>query len=185
MTKNAVEEMPHITVVAATTDVGRLPATITSRFMIRPEIVYYTNDEGIALTYNLAARMGVDVDNGVVRVIAQASNNNPRDMRMILTAYRDLCATGNCDIETALRWAGVTSDGLPRVCQDVMLVLLQATDYTLSLDTVQAALGEPGPLRYAEQLLIQKGYLTITGRGRKLTPEGADRARGLIGKETR
>lgn len=184
MTKNAVEEMPHVTVIAATTDVGRLPATIISRFMIRPEIVYYTDDEGIALTYNLAARMGVDVDNGVVRVIAQAANNNPRDMRMILTAYRDLSLTGHRDIETALRWAGVTRDGLPRICQDVMLVLLQATDHTLSLETIQAALGEPGPLRYAEQLLIQKGYLTITGRGRKLTPEGIDRAHGLIGKGT-
>lgn len=180
MTNDSVEEMPHVTIIGATTDVGKLPATVTSRFMIRPTLHYYTDDEGIALVYALADRMKVPVTNEVVRVVAAAADNNPRDMRMILTAYRDLLIGGDGDIETALRWSGVTRDGLPQVCQEILLVLLDAPDHTASLETVQAALGEPGPLRHAEQRLIQRGYLVITGKGRKLTPEGVARAHSLL-----
>jgi len=177
MTKKSVEQMPRVTVIGATTDVGKLPQTIISRFMIRPVLNYYTDDEGEVLAQALADRMGVvllDEDN--YARIARASDNNPRDIRMILTAVRDIAYSGEGDLELAFQWAGVTYDGLNRVAQDMLFVLLDSPDNTASLETIQAALGEPGPLRHAEQKVIQKGYITITGRGRKLTERGIERA---------
>ena len=178
LSKNGPEPMPDITVIAATTDVGKLPQTIISRFMLRPILEYYTDEEGAQIAGNLAGRMRVRVSDVILPKIARAADNNPRDMRMVLTAIRDLAVTsdGVVKFQTTLKWAGLTKDGLTRLAQDVMLVLLDSNDYTASLETIQAALGEPGPLRHTEQALIQKGYLTITSRGRKLTERGLGRA---------
>lgn len=176
MTKNTVERMPRVTVIGATTDVGKLPQTIISRFMVRPVLNYYTDEEGVLLTYNLADRMGIILsDEANYARVARAADNNPRDIRMIITAVRDV-GYAEGDLELAFEWAGVTHDGLSRVARDMLLVLLDSPDRTASLETVQALLGEPGPLRHAEQKVMQKGYVVITGRGRKLTERGVERA---------
>jgi holliday junction DNA helicase RuvB len=181
LTKRGAEQMPDITVLAATTDAGRLPQTILSRFMIRPRLAYYSVEEGALIAANLAERMRVKVKGkSVMERISRASNANPREMRMILTAVRDLATLGPVDLNKAFEWAGLTYDGLTSECQEILLVLLGSAGHTASLETIQAALGEPGPLRYHEQSLIQKGYLVVTGRGRLLTDEGVDRARTLL-----
>jgi Holliday junction DNA helicase RuvB len=182
LSKDGPELMPDITVIAATTDVGKLPQTVISRFMIRPILDYYTDEEAAIIALRLSERMKVRVKSDtIMRKIATAANNNPRDMRMILTAIRDMAVVtgGKVDFSKALAWAGLTRDGLSRVAQDMLLVLLDSNDYTASLETIQAALGEPGPLRHPEQSLIQKGYVTITSRGRKLTEAGITRSMEL------
>ncbi len=181
LTKSGTEAMPDVTVIAATTDIGKLPQTIISRFMVRPKLESYTEAEGVLIARNLADRMRVNVrsDSAFTR-IARASNCNPREMRMILTAVRDLALLGPVDLRKAFEWAGVTYDGLSRECQDIMLVLLGSTKFTASLETIQASLGEPGPLKHHEQTLIQKGYITISGRGRVLTDDGVERAKRLV-----
>jgi Holliday junction DNA helicase RuvB len=180
LTKDSVEAMPDVTVLGATTDVGRLPTTVTSRFMVTPQLTYYSDVEAIMLAAQLADRMNVPLDDHF-DAIAAASDNNPRQMRVVLTSVRDIILdTGQVDLETAFRWAGVTRDGLSRVCQDFLLALLQAKDHTASLDTLQGLLGEPGPIKYAENQLIAKGLVHITGRGRQLTDEGIERAALLV-----
>lgn len=184
LTKHGSQQMPDVTVIAATTEVGKLPQTIISRFMVRPALSYYTDDEGAILAFRLAARMKVRVngDANVWTKIARAANNNPRAMRMILTAIRDQAATGPVSLALAFEWAGVTADGLTRECQDILLTLVSSEAFTASLETLQASLGEPGSLKHAEQMLIQKGLMTVTGRGRRLTDTGVERA-VLLAKE--
>jgi len=179
LSKDGPESMPDVTVLAATTDVGKLPQTVISRFMLRPVLNYYTPEEASTIASRLAVRMSVRLaGSAVLEKIAAAANNNPRDMRMIITAIRDMAVTGDgkVDFGKALLWAGLTRDGLTRTAQDMLLVLLDSPDCTASLETIQAALGEPGPLRHPEQSLIQKGYVTITSRGRKLTEAGISRS---------
>lgn len=180
LTKRGTETMPDVTIVAATTDVGRLPQTIISRFMLRPRLHYYTPDEGALICAQLCGRMKVKLKGEkVLARISRAANNNPREMRMILTAVRDLALTGPVNLEKAFEWAGLTYDGLSNECQEILLVLLGSINYTASQETLQATLGEPGPLRHHEQLLIQRGLMVVTGRGRALTDEGVERA-GLL-----
>lgn len=183
MTPHGAEPMPEVTVVAATTDIGKLNNTIISRFMIKPRLVAYTAHEATRIAGNLATRMKVDVDPSDWKAIADAANRNPRDMRMILTAIRDLTyarADGGYDLRKAFEWAGLSYDGLTTVAQEMMLVLLASKNHTASIESIQAQLGEPGPLRHHEQTLLQKGFLTVTGRGRVLTEEGVERANLLI-----
>lgn len=180
VTNSGVEQMPDVTVVGATTDVGKLPQTLISRFMVRPTLVGYTPEEGELLVANLSGRMQVPVLARERAAIARAANNNPRDMRMILTAVRDLnyitSGAEPIDLDKAFEWAGVSYDGLSTVAQEMLLTLLVAPDHTASIDSIQAQLSEPGPLRHHEQVLLQRGYVTITGRGRCLTDEGVARA---------
>lgn len=181
LTKRGAEQMPDVTVIAATTDVGRLPQTIISRFMLRPRLSYYSVEEGALICAQLCGRMKVKLrGEKPLGRISRAANNNPREMRMILTAVRDLALLGPVNLDKAFEWAGLTYDGLSTECQEILLVLLGSINHTASLETIQASLGEPGPLKHHEQTLIQKGLLVVTGRGRALTDEGADRARQLL-----
>jgi holliday junction DNA helicase RuvB len=184
LTSAGAEKIPDVTFVAATTDVGKLPLTVTSRFMCKPKIVGYSDVEAVMLVRNLSDRMGICVDPSEEPRIARAANNNPRDMRMILTAARDVAYTGAYSLEKAFAWAGMSHDGIPTVAQEMLLLLLTAKDQTMSIDSIAASLGEPGPLRHYEQVLMQKGMVAITGRGRKLTDEGAVRAELLARERT-
>jgi Holliday junction DNA helicase RuvB len=180
-TAKGAEQMPDITLVLATTDVGKLPLTLISRMMCRPKFVAYTEAEATEIVFELAVRMGVEADVDYA-AIARAANRNPRDARMILTQVRELAFTFGepVDLPTAFEWAGLSADGLSQVAQDMLLVLLTSSDYTASIDTIGARLGEPGPLKHHEQALLQHGLIEITGRGRKLTEDGVKRAVRLL-----
>lgn len=179
-TNRGSERMPDITIVAATTDVGKLPQTMISRFMIQPELVPYTDEEGARITLNLADRMGVTVDDPTAQAIGRAADNNPRAMRQILTQVRDLgyaYPETYPNLDTAMEWAGVSADGLTKISREILLLLKGATAYTASLDSIKATLGEPGPIQHHEQQLLRRGLIEVTGRGRKLTDAGVSRAR--------
>lgn len=176
MTATGAEEMPNVTIVGATTDLGRLPQTIISRFMVRPHLTHYTEVEALQLVGNLARRMGVWIPDDMAPAIAEAANRNPRNMRAILTAVRDLPPGREHDLDLALKWSGFARDGLSTVAVEMLLVLLATSNHTASIDTIQAQLGEPGTLRHHEQTLLQRGYVNITGRGRVLTEAGKARA---------
>lgn len=174
LTQAGAEPMPNVTVIAATTELGKLPQAVISRFMVKPRLVGYTDDEGAVLAGNLADRMRVDLPGNARRDVARAANNNPRDMRTVLSAVRDL--PDSFDLDLALSWAGFTRDGLSTVAVEMLLVLLAAADHTASIETIQAQLNEPGTLRHHEQTLLQRGFLSITSRGRVLTDAGIARA---------
>lgn len=183
-------EVPDVTVVAATTDVGRLPLTLTSRFMLRPTLEYYSTSEAALIGLDMAERVGVEVSDKLMLDVALAANCNPREMRAILTGLRDVVVAKGADhatdedLDIVLRWLGLTRDGLSRNAQDMLLLLLHSHNFTASMETVRQALHEPGPLRHIEQQLVQKGYVVITGRGRALTEAGIDRASQLAEQET-
>lgn len=185
-TPEGVIECPDVTIIGATTDAGRLPETILSRFMVKPRFVSYAAAEGAEIAGNLAARMDVEVDKALWPRIAAAANLNPRDMRSILTAIRDLrlaFPNREVDLAKAFRWAGFSADGLTQQARDVLLILRHAKDNTAAIDTIQGMLSEPGPLRHAEKDLLGRGFIEITGRGRKLTDAGLDRADRLVREE--
>ena len=48
---------PRVTVIAATTEPGRLPTTLTGRFPIRPALTDYTPDEGAKIAAQLARKV--------------------------------------------------------------------------------------------------------------------------------
>jgi Holliday junction DNA helicase RuvB len=185
-TKRGYVDAPDITVIAATTEAGKLNYTLTSRFTIKPHLEYYTVEEAIQIVELTAVRVKVRISNKeTLRVIAEASNGNPRDIRSILEQVRDIAVTedGKVNLDKALRWAGLTRDGLSRDQQAYMICLLSSPDMTAGEKTLQAVLGEPGPMKHIENPLMQRSFVVTTGRGRTLTDSGVERAKLLVGTE--
>jgi Holliday junction DNA helicase RuvB len=177
--------MPNIAIVAATTDVGKLPLTLISRFMVQPTLAAYTDEEGARIAANLAQRMGIIEGLGGEHFadIGKAADNNPRVMRQIITQIRDLgfaYPDTFPNLTKAFEWTGVSRDGLSQTSRDILCLLYAATDNTQALDNLRANLGEPGPIHHHEQQLLRKGLVEVTGRGRKLTNAGMARARAEV-----
>lgn len=193
ITKNGAETVPDVTLIAATTDAGKLPETLLSRFMIQPEFVYYSDAEATLIASQLAVRMGVDLsDPADAEAVALAADKNPRVMEKVLGATRDLnyvYADTHPNLEKAFAYAQVSADGLMLMARDILLVLAQSREVTASIEYIQGQLGEPGPLKHAEKQLFARGLMHVAaGKGRQLTEAGARRAymeaQKRMGKDT-
>lgn len=179
---------PKITVIAATTDKEKLPQTILDRFQVQPILENYNTIEGLAIAQMQAVRLGYgsevlpmpEVTDWLAEV-ARAARNNPRRISQLLASVRDVVLSdpssvseSGYDITTALKWNGLTADGITRIGQDY-LVALVAYGGTAGLPTIKALLNEQ-ELTHTERDLIQSGYIEITARGRMLTEYGSERA---------
>ncbi len=191
------EQMPDITVVAATTEFGKLKPAWQSRFMLRPVLKPYDDEEALQIARSHAERLGfgsnaTDADgqpldlpmptDEVLATVASAANNSPRAVKPILIALRDAYlgepGPDGFDVDLALEWVGVTRDGLDTMAVEYLLAM-QVLSGRASAKSVAGVLGEPGSLQQTEQLLQQRGYLRIEPQGRVLTETGRVRARQL------
>jgi len=179
VTPTGREEMPDVTLIAATTDAGRLPETILSRFFLKPLLADYSDLEGRMLVLKLAERMGLPRPTDPAP-IAMAANNNPRAIQEILLNLKfanvDPSRTPAQALGKAILWSGLSEDGLSKIAREILVVLLASKEHTASKETIAQMLGEPGPLAHHEKQLLQRGLIVIRGQGRTLTSEGEQRA---------
>lgn len=182
-----VHPMPAVTVVATTTDAGRLPETILSRFPIRAQLDPYTEAEARQILACELSKWPPGVPQPSVETliaIVKAGNRNPRNMKALLGSVLDAAvvkAAGGEEVpfERVLEWAGLTEDGLDKLAQRMIVVLASEFGGTAGERPLVARLREPGGIRYAEQVLQEKDLLTLTPSGRCLTKDGWERAREL------
>jgi Holliday junction DNA helicase RuvB len=184
------EKQPNITIIGATTDAGRLPPTIVSRFILKPTLVEYTDEEAALIAVEIGSRLFPKPlpfptsDN--FRAVASAACNNPRVMRSILTNVRDIQITGGpnwlgddegYDMSEALDWLGLTHDGLDLVARRYLVALLEDFAGGAGERALADRLQEPGGVGEVERVLMHKGLLAKTKQGRTLTGAGIKRAR--------
>jgi len=180
------EEVPAVTIIAATTEAGKLPTTITSRFTVRPTLVEYTDEEAAGVTAKLAKRVLVDLPQPTKAnclAIAIAGNRNPRAIRQILSTLRDMAITGmmtdGYDIGVLLDWCGITPDGLNEQAQTYLNVLYRDFGGKAGQRALEDRLQEPGGLGDIERVLISKQFISKTATGRVITMAGTRRAMAL------
>lgn len=182
------EWVPKVTVIAATTEAGRLPTTVVGRFPIRPQLTSYSEDEGALVAASLASK----VLGGLAELptlencqsIATAGNCNPRAIRQVLVTVRDMAVTGmiTCDpvtgydMSAVLEWHGITEDGLDSAAQRYLTVLARDFNGRAGQKTIEDRLQEPGGLAEVERVLVEKQLIAKTAAGRQITMTGARRA---------
>lgn len=193
VTPLGVEDMPKVTLIFCTTEAGRLPDTILSRFRLRPQLVAYTEDEAAVIAKGIAQRVlkgeGLPMPSPEnLRQVARAASHQPRLMIAVLESVRDIALVENLsnyskrqyDLSTTLQWLGLTEDGLTQTACRLMVVLLcDFGGQPAGVAALQDRLQEPGGLAYTERLLMDKGLLAKGPGGRTLTTEGIRRAREL------
>jgi Holliday junction DNA helicase RuvB len=191
MGPRGAEQQPRVTILAATTEAGRLPETVLERFAIT-DLVAYTDEEAAQIARALAKRIlvapwPVPSDANCAQV-ARAASNSPRIMRKLWTTCRDICLTSEgdnwtdnneYDLTDTLAWHGLTEDGLTKGCRDYLVSLMRDFAGGAGLKALQDRLQEPGGLGHTERLLQQKGYMALTKQGRILTQTGIRAARRI------
>lgn len=186
------EEYPRVTIVAATTEIGKLakiPAVV-SRFTQVPPMVDYTAEEAAKIAIVQSKKLLVP-DMPSLRMsdallLAAAAHNNPRSITKMLKVLRDTVITdtlsvtnGRYDIPGLLVFQGITEDGLDWPAQQYLRALAEEFAGTAGSRALEERLQQPGGLTQVERLLMDKGFVARTRTGRSLTKAGILRSREL------
>ena len=174
-------ELPHFTLVGATTRMGLLSAPMRDRFGVILRLELYSPDELAQIVKRSAQILGIEIDPEGAEEIACRSRGTPRIANRLLKRARDFAeVVGNgvitkADADLALSRMEIDPLGLDNI--DRMLLTAMVRNYNggpVGLDTIAAAIGEDATTieDVYEPYLMQIGFLSRTPRGRMVTPAG-------------
>ena len=170
--------LPPFTLVGATTRAGLLTSPLRDRFGIVQRLEFYDVADLEKIVRRSAGILGVPIDEGGTRRIAQRSRGTPRITNRLLRRVRDYAqvkADGKIDeriADAALDLLEVDPLGFDTLDRKFLLAIIERFDGgPVGIDSVAAAIGEErGTLEdVIEPFLIQKGFLVRTARGRMVT----------------
>src|SRR5712672_61638 len=170
--------LPPFTLVGATTRAGLLTSPLRDRFGIVQRLEFYEVADLERIVKRSAAILGVAIDEGGARRIAQRSRGTPRITNRLLRRVRDYAqvrADGRIDeavADAALDMLEVDRLGFDTLDRKLLTAIIERFDGgPVGIDSLAAALGEErGTLEdVTEPFLIQQGFLVRTARGRMVT----------------
>ena len=170
--------LPPFTLVGATTRAGLLTSPLRDRFGIVQRLEFYGVADLERIVMRSAGILGVAIDEGGARRIAQRSRGTPRIANRLLRRVRDFAQVrrdGRVDEGTAaaaLDLLEVDAQGFDTLDRKFLGAIIERFDGgPVGIDSLAAALGEErGTLEdVIEPFLIQQGFLVRTARGRMVT----------------
>jgi holliday junction DNA helicase RuvB len=170
--------LPPFTLVGATTRAGLLTSPLRDRFGIVQRLEFYEVADLERIVRRSAGILGVAIDEGGARRIAQRSRGTPRITNRLLRRVRDYAqvrADGRIDesvADAALNLLEVDALGFDTLDRKLLTAIIERFDGgPVGIDSLAAALGEErGTLEdVTEPFLIQQGFLVRTARGRVAT----------------
>ena len=180
-------ELPHFTLVGATTRAGLLSAPLRDRFGVVQRMEFYTPEELRTIILHSAAILGVEIEPEGAIELAKRSRGTPRLANRLLKRVRDFAQVKYDGVITkevadfALDIMDVDKMGLDQNDRNILLMIIEKfSGGPVGLDTLAAALGEDaGTLEDVyEPYLLMNGLINRTPRGRRAT-ENAYRHLGL------
>ena len=180
-------ELPHFTLVGATTRAGLLSAPFRDRFGVVQRLEVYTPEELRTIILHSAAILGVKIEPEGAIELAKRSRGTPRLANRLLKRVRDFAQVKYDGVITkevadfALDIMDVDKMGLDQNDRNILLMIIEKfSGGPVGLDTLAAALGEDaGTLEDVyEPYLLMNGLINRTPRGRMAT-ENAYRHLGL------
>jgi holliday junction DNA helicase RuvB len=173
-------DLPHFTLVGATTRAGLITGPLRSRFDLAEKLDYYPPDDLEIVIRRSARILAVPVDDEGTYEIARRSRGTPRIANRLLRRVRDFAqvrAEGVIDGDVARRALavfGVDALGLDKVDGAILdAIVTRFGGGPVGLSTLAVAVGEePGTLEDVyEPFLMQIGFLRRTPRGRVATQQ--------------
>lgn len=172
-------ELPHFTLVGATTRSGLISAPLRSRFGIVNRLDYYSGAELSTIVERSAAKLDVSIEQAGALEVAARSRGTPRIANNLLRRVRDYAqvrAGNHIDkrvAEEALALLEIDPRGLDEMDIRILETLVQKFGGgPVGLNTIAVSVGEePDTIEEVyEPFLIQEGYLERTPKGRVATP---------------
>ena len=171
--------LPHFTLVGATTRPGMLTAPLRDRFGVIDHLEYYTPEELYEIIIRSADLLDVEIDNEGAMQLAKRSRGTPRLANRLLKRVRDFAQVRYDGVITgevardALDLLDVDQYGLEMLDRKILETMITKFDGgPVGLDTLAATIGEDsGTIEDVyEPYLLMNGFITRTPRGRLVTP---------------
>ncbi len=172
-------DLPHFTLVGATTRAGQLSAPLRDRFGVILRLEMYTPEQLSQIVTRSAGILGIEMDPSGAKEIASRSRGTPRIANRFLKRVRDFAQVMGDGVITretasmALDRMEVDALGLDSIDRLVLTTMIR--NYNggpVGLETIAAAVGEEAITieDVYEPYLMQIGFLSRTPRGRTVTP---------------
>jgi len=174
-------QLPHFTLVGATTRAGLLPSPLRDRFGFTAHLDFYDAAEIEHVISRSAQLLRLTIDKRAVAEIAGRSRGTPRIANRLLRRVRDFAQVKGSHSLThdhakdALEMYEVDEQGLDRLDRSVLLALIDRFNGgPVGLSTLAIAVGEETETveSVAEPFLVRNGFMARTPRGRVATGLG-------------
>lgn len=171
-------DLPHFTLVGATTRAGMLTAPLRDRFGVVNRLEFYTEKELQTIIIRSAGVLDVEIDEKGALEMARRSRGTPRLANRLLKRVRDFAQVKYEGVITeevarqALDLLDVDQLGLDHVDRNLLTTMIEKFQGgPVGLDTLAAAIGEDaGTVEDVyEPYLLKNGFLQRTPRGRVVT----------------
>lgn len=171
-------DLPHFTVIGATTRTGSLAGPLRDRFGITHRLEYYNESEIGQIIARTANILGTEISEEATATLAARSRLTPRIANRLMKRVRDFAdvhgdGSVNLDIATqALGLMEIDSLGLDPADRNMLQLMLDNYgNRPVGLTTIAALTGDEATTieDYYEPFLIQLGFIEKTPRGRIVT----------------
>ncbi len=171
-------DLPHFTLIGATTRAGQLSAPLRDRFGVIFRLEMYSTEQLATIVKRSAGILGIAIDDDGAAEIASRSRGTPRIANRLLKRSRDFAQVkydGVISRQAAVDALGrmeIDELGLDNI--DRVLLTTMIKNYNggpVGLETIAAAIGEEAVTieDVYEPYLMQIGFLSRTPRGRCAT----------------
>ena len=171
-------DLPHFTVIGATTRTGSLAGPLRDRFGITHRLEYYNESEIGQIIARTANILGTEISEEATATLAARSRLTPRIANRLMKRVRDFAdvhgdGSVNLEIATkALNLMEIDSLGLDPADRNMLQLMLDNYgNRPVGLTTIAALTGDEATTieDYYEPFLIQLGFIEKTPRGRIVT----------------
>jgi Holliday junction DNA helicase RuvB len=171
-------DLPHFTLIGATTRAGLLSAPLRDRFGVVSRLEYYTIDELTYIVSRAADILQVQIVGDAAEEIGKRSRGTPRIANRLLKRVRDYAQVRGDGMITremaqlALQLIQVDDIGLDQIDHKMLKAIITSFQGgPVGLDTIAATIGEESQTieDVYEPYLLQIGFLQRTPRGRVAT----------------
>ena len=176
--RNIKINLPHFTLVGATTRAGDLSSPLRDRFGIIAKLNYYTEDELHSIVKRTSRVLDTPITDDAARELARRSRGTPRIANRLFKRVRDFALVYgdgiiNEDIlSTSLDRLKVDKTGLDETDRLLLTAIIERFNGgPVGLEALASSIGEEASTieDVYEPYLLQHGYLKRTTRGRMVT----------------
>ena len=176
--RNIKINLPHFTLVGATTRAGDLSSPLRDRFGIISKLNFYTEDELYQIIKRTSRVLDTPIEDDAAHELASRSRGTPRIANRLFKRVRDFALVyGNGIINkeiltTSLDKLKVDKTGLDETDYNLLKAIIERFNGgPVGLEALASSIGEESSTieDVYEPYLLQQGYLKRTARGRIVT----------------
>lgn len=176
--RNIKINLPHFTLVGATTRAGDLSSPLRDRFGIISKLNFYTEDELYQIIKRTSRVLDTPITDDAARELAKRSRGTPRIANRLFKRVRDFALVYGYGIinkeilDNSLDRLKVDKTGLDDTDYNLLLSIVERFNGgPVGLEALASSIGEEASTieDVYEPYLLQQGYLKRTARGRVVT----------------